>query len=107
VQQYQKPEEVTNYLLWLTNQHKAKIKITPENSGDNQTLPGFLHILREYISKEVFDEKEAAAFFQAFGPFDPDRIKHTLEVLLAVEPPNLHISFYLNHIQTKLMGGTS
>lgn len=107
VQQYQKPEEVTNYLLWLTNQHKAKIRITPVNSKDNQTIEGFLHILREYISKEVFDENEAVAFFQTFGPFDPDQIKNALDDLLAVEPPNLHISFYLNHIQTKLMGGTA
>jgi len=30
-----------------------------------------------------------------------------LDDLLAVEPPNLHISFYLNHIQTKLHGGVS
>ena len=96
LQQYKKPEKITDYLGWITNQHKAKIKITPvnsEKSEDNQTLAGFLHILREYISKEVFDEKEAAAFFQTFGPFDPDRLKHTLDDLLAVEPANLHISF--------------
>ena len=110
LQQYKKPEKITDYLGWITNQHKAKIKITPvnsEKSEDNQTLAGFLHILCEYISKEVFDEEEAAAFFQTFGPFDPDRLKNTLDDLLAVEPANLHISFYLNRIQTKLRGGTS
>ena len=110
LEQDQMPEEKTDYLGWLTGEHKKKIKITPANgksSGDNQTLAGFLQILREYISKEVFDEKEAAAFFQTFGPFDPDRLKRILDDLLAVEPKDLHISFYLNHIQTKLMGGSS
>lgn len=110
LEQDQMPEEKTDYLGWLTGEHKKKIKITPANgksSGDNQTLAGFLQILREYISKEVFDEKEAAAFFQTFGSFDPDRLKRILDDLLAVEPKDLHISFYLNHIQTKLMGGSS
>jgi len=108
--QVQMPEEKTDYLGWLTGKHKKKIKITPANgksSGDNQTLPAFLQILRGYISRQVFDEKEATAFFQTFGPFDPDRLKRILDDLLAVEPKNLHISFYLNHIQTKLMGGPS
>jgi len=110
LQQDQNPGEKTDYLRWLTHQHKAKIKITPANgksTRNNQTLETFLHILREHVSKEVFDEKEATAFFQTFGPFDPDRLKRVLDDLLAVEPKNLHISFYLNHIQTKLMGGTS
>lgn len=108
--QDQMPEEKTDYLGWLTGKHKKKIEITPaagKSPGDNQALAIFLRILQEYISKEVFDEKEAAAFFQTFGPFDPDRLKHILDDLLAVEPPNLHISFYLNHIQTKLHGGVS
>jgi len=104
------PEAKTDYLGWLTGKHKKKIKIAPVNGkspGDNQTLETFLQILRGYISREVFDETEAAAFFQTFGPFGPDRLKRILDDLLAVEPPNLHISFYLNHIQTRLMGGTS
>ena len=106
--QDQNPEEKSDYLGWLTGKHKAKIKITPpvNNSPKAQTFTGFLNILREHISKEVFDEKEAAAFFQTFGPFDPDRLKRILDDLLAVEPKDLHISFYLNHIQTKLMGRT-
>jgi len=110
VDQDQSPEEKTDYLGWLTRKHKKKIEIVPANGkspGGNQTLAGFLHILREHISKEVFDEKEATAFFQTFGPFDPDRLKHTLDDLLAVEPDNLHISFYLNHLQSRLRGGTS
>jgi putative transposase len=109
LEQDQSPEEKTDYLGWLTHQHKAKIKITPpvNNSPKAQTLTGFLNILREHISREVFDEKEATAFFQTFGPFDPDRLKRTMDDLLAVEPHNLHISFYLNHIQTKLLGGSS
>ena len=104
------PEEKTDYLGWLTGKHKKKITIVPadgKSPGDNQTLESFLHILRECISQEVFDEKEAAAFFQAFGPFDPVRLKRTMDDLLAVEPDNLHISFYLNYIQSKLPGKTS
>jgi len=110
LQKGQNSEEKTDYLGWLTHHHKAKIIITPangKNPGENQTLGIFLHILREHIAEEVFNEKEAAAFFQTFGPFDPDRLKRILDDLLAVEPKNLHISFYLNHIQTRLMGGTS
>jgi putative transposase len=108
--QDQNSEEKTDYLGWLTGKHKKKIKITPANGkspGENQTLRIFLHILQEHVSKEVFDEKEAAAFFQTFGPFDPDRLTRILDDLLAVEPKNLHISFYLNHIQTRLRGGSS
>ncbi|MDY6844198.1 MAG: hypothetical protein SVW57_08940 [Thermodesulfobacteriota bacterium] len=44
---------------------------------------------------------------RTFGPFDPDRVKRILDDLLAVQPKDLHISFYLDHIRTKLMGGTS
>jgi len=110
LKQDQSPEEKTDYLGWLTGKHKEKIKITPadgKSSEGNQPLKTFLQILQEHISKQVFDEEEAAAFFQSFGPFDPDRIKRILDDLLAVQPRNLHISFYLNHLQTKLRGGTS
>ncbi|PXF54726.1 MAG: hypothetical protein C4B58_15670 [Deltaproteobacteria bacterium] len=107
LQQYQNSGEKTDYLGWLTQQQKAKIQITPsvDNSSNTQTLAGFLNILRERIAEEVFDEREATAFFQTFGPFDADRLKHTLDNLLAVEPKNLHISFYLNHIQDQIPGG--
>jgi hypothetical protein len=107
LQQYQNSGEKTDYLGWLTQQKKAKIQITPSvnNSSNTQTLAGFLNILRERISREVFDEREATAFFQTFGPFDVDRLKYTLDNLLAVEPKNLHISFYLNHIQDQIPGG--
>lgn len=110
LEQDRNPEEKSDYLGWLTGKHKKKIEIIPaagKSPGGAQPLETFLHILRECISQEVFDEKEAAAFFQAFGPFDPDRVTHILDDLLAVEPNDLHISFYLNHIQTKLMGGPS
>jgi hypothetical protein len=33
------------------------------------------------------------------------RIKHMLADLLAAHPANLHLSFYLNHIQDQLLGG--
>jgi len=109
LQKSQNSGKKTDYLGWLTQQHRAKIQITPPvNTFPNtQTLAGFLNILRERIAREVFDEKQATAFFQAFGPFDAGRLKLTLDTLLAAEPKNLHITFYLNYIQTKLMGGKS
>jgi len=49
----------------------------------------------------------ATEFIESFAPFNPDMLKESLEDLLAVEPPNMHFSFYLNYIQIKLMGGKS
>ena len=40
------------------------------------------------------------------GPVDPDQPKSTLEDILAVHhppTPNLHMSFYLNYIQNRLI----
>jgi hypothetical protein len=107
VQQDQSTEKKTDYLGWLTEKHKTKTQITTsdKSSPNRQTLTGFLSILREHVAPEVFDQTIAAEFFESFGPFDPDRLKEALEDLLAVEPPNMHLSFYLDYIQIKLMGG--
>ena len=105
----QKPEEKTDYLGWLTQKHKTKTRISSsEKKTDNaQTLTDFLAILRGHLATEVFDQAMATEFFQTYGPFDMDRLRATLDALLAVEPPNLHLSFYLDHIQNQLIGGQS
>ncbi len=102
-----KPQETVDYLAWLTQTHKKKTKITPgkadEKSQDN--LQGFLDLLRQHIHPDVFDLSLATEFFDTFGPFDMAKIKQILADLLAAHPSNLHLSFYLNHIQDQLFGG--
>jgi len=105
----QKPEEKTDYLGWLTQKHKAKTGIasSEKKSPKAQSLADFLDLLRRRLATAVFDEATAADFFEIYGPFDLDRVKYSLDALLAVEPPNLHLSFYLDHIQNQLIGGQS
>jgi len=100
-------KQKTDYLGWLTQKHKAKTQITSfqEKPARDQTLTAFLEILRQRLAPEVLDQSLAIEFFETFGPFDLERLKATLDTLLAVEPPNLHLSFYLDHIQTQLIGG--
>lgn len=102
-------EEKTDYLGWLTQKHKGKTKISSseKKSPKAQSLADFLDILRRRLAIEVFDQATAADFFEIYGPFDLDRVKYSLDALLAVEPPNLHLSFYLDHIQNQLIGGQS
>lgn len=102
-------EEKIDYLSWLTRKHKEKTKISsPEKKTDkNRHLQGFLTLLQHHIHPDVFDPALATEFFETFGPFDPSQIKDILTDLLAAHPHNLHISFYLNHIQHKLIGDKS
>jgi hypothetical protein len=99
-------EEKIDYLAWLTKQHKKKTKISSEGkkTGTNQNLQAFLSILRDRIHPEVFDQALATEFFETFGPFNLQRLKDILTDLLAAHPPNLHLSFYFNHIQDQLFG---
>jgi len=102
-----KPEETVDYLAWLTQTHKKKTKITP-GKGDEKSqdsLEDFLALLQQHIHPDVFDPSLATEFFDSFGPFDMKRIKQILADLLAAHPSNLHLSFYLNHIQDQLLGG--
>ena len=55
---------------------------------------------------KVFDQKLCTEFFNTYGPFDIKKIKHILDTLLGVHPNNLHIAFYLEHIQYHLIGDT-
>ncbi|NQU02951.1 MAG: DDE-type integrase/transposase/recombinase [Syntrophaceae bacterium] len=102
-------EEKIDYLAWLTQKHKGKIRLTSpgEKSDSKQNLQGFLSILRDRLDPEVFDQIEATAFFETYGPFDLQRLENILTDLLAAHPPNLHLSFYFNHIQNQLFGGQS
>jgi putative transposase len=103
----QKPQEKLDYLSWLTQTHRKKIKIISgkeENAG-REALQGFLSLLRQRIHPDVFDPPLATEFFDAFGPFDLKKIEKILDDLLAAHPANLHLSFYLNHIQDRMEGG--
>lgn len=102
-------KEKTDYLSWLTQHHKDKIEITSDQNDPSkaQGVSDFLAMLRERLAPEVFDEMLAAEFFESFGPFDLKQLKIYLDDLLAVEPANYHISFYLDAIRRQLMGGPS
>lgn len=110
--QESKPEEKIDYLAWLTHTHKEKTKITSAAKGEDNNqgsdgLKNFLALLEQYIHPDVFDPSLATEFFDTFGPFDMTRIEKILDHLLAAHPANLHLSFYLNHIQDQLLGGKS
>jgi hypothetical protein len=102
----QEPEKKLDYLSWLTQTHRRKIKISgKEEKSGTDALQGFLSLLRQRIHPDVFDPSLASEFFDAFGPFHLRRIEKILDDLLAAHPANLHLSFYLNHIQDRMEGG--
>jgi putative transposase len=105
--QEEKSEETLDYLSWLTQTHQKKMKIIPgkEEVRDQRPLQGFLSVLQKHIHPDVFDPSPATDFFDSFGPFDMTKIDQILHDLLAAHPANLHLSFYLNHIQDQLLGG--
>ena len=105
--QEEKPQEKLDYLSWLTQTHQKKIQITPgkEEVRDRGPLQSFLSVLQKHIHPDVFDPSPATEFFDSFGPFDMTKIDQILHDLLAAHPANLHLSFYLNHIQDHLLGG--
>jgi putative transposase len=102
------PSTKTDYLGWLTQQHKKEKTITKEKttSDPSKTLAQFIALLREHIDPKVFDQTLCTEFFNTYGPFDIKTIKHILATSLAVHPHNLHTAFYLEHIQHRLIGGT-
>jgi hypothetical protein len=106
IQQDLRAEEKIDYLSWLTRRNKAKTTLTSarENSDSKHNLADFLSILRDRIDPEVFDQIQAIEFFETYGPFDRKRLKIILTDLLAAHPPNLHLSFYFNHIRNQLFG---
>jgi transposase InsO family protein len=102
-------EKKIDYLTWLTKKHRKKTNLTlvKKKTGTNDNLQGFLSILRDHIHPDVFDQDMATEFFETFGPFDQKRLKNIIIDLLALHPPNLHLSFYFNHIQNQLFGDKS
>jgi transposase InsO family protein len=104
IPQMQNHNQKTDYLGWLTQKHSAKTQITSPQKDPKNTLQDFLDILQQRLAAEVFDQNLATEFFELYGPFDPRQLQVTLDQLLAVEPPNLHLSFYLEHIKNQLIG---
>lgn len=94
--------EKTDYLGWLTQKHRARVQITPARKNSGKTE--FVNLLRQRLDPEIFDEPLAAEFFETYGPFDMDRLEGAIDTLLAVHPPNLHLSFYLDCIHNQLLG---
>jgi putative transposase len=110
--QESKPEQKLDYLAWLTQTHKKKVKIpSPGKAQDSipnsNGLHDFLALLAQHIHPDVFDSSLATEFFEAFGPFGTTKVKKILLDLLAAHPANLHLSFYLNHIHDQFFGGKS
>jgi transposase InsO family protein len=101
--------ENIDYLTWLTSQHRKKtnIRVVKKKPSPHDHLQAFLSTIRDHIHPDVFDPAPATEFFETFGPFDLQRLKNILTNLLAVHPPNLHLSFYLNHIRNQLFGENS
>jgi len=101
------PEQELDYLRWLTQTHKEKIKMPFIPDDDNPNgCQGFLDLLKQHIDPDVFNPALAADFFYTFGPFNMKKVEQTLYDLLAAHPANLHLTFYLNHIQNQHFGGT-
>jgi transposase InsO family protein len=102
-------EEKVDYLAWFTQEHRKKtnLRVVKKKTGADHSLQGFLSTLRDNIHPDVFDPALATEFFETFGPFDLQRLKNILTDLLAAHPPNLHLSFYFNHIQNQLFGDKS
>lgn len=98
----------TDYLAWLTQQHKREKGITKKDPRPDSSavLTKFMALLREHIDPKVFDQRLCTVFFHTYGPFDIKKIKHILTSLLAVHPNNLHTAFYLENIRDHLMGDT-
>jgi transposase InsO family protein len=100
------PQIKTDYLGWLTQQHKRNITKENPKADASKTLNEFIHLLSEHIDPKVFDQKRCTEFFNAYGPFDIQKIKPILDTLLAAHPNNLHTAFYLEQIQRYLIGDT-
>ncbi len=100
------PSAKTDYLGWLTQQHKRQKSVAQENpkSDPSAALTQFTALIGQHIDPKVFDQKLCTEFFNTYGPFDIKKIEHILDTLLGVHPNNLHTAFYLEHIQYHLIG---
>jgi hypothetical protein len=95
----------TDYLGYLTQKQRKAVSVAQRPSSPKTSLKLFLAILKARIAAPVFDQKQAERFYRTYGPFDPQRLKTCLDMLLLAQPPNLHISVYLQHIKDRLIGG--
>ena len=94
----------TDYLGHLTRKHRRKVALEEHRPPAPMPLAGFLDILKNRIDKAVFDPLEAERFYRTYGPFEPRKLENCLDALLRCQPPNLHISVYLQHICDRLIG---
>jgi hypothetical protein len=94
----------TDYLGHLTQKHRKATAVEPPRAPAAMSLDNFLDILKNRIDQAVFDPQAAERFYHTYGPFDPVQLKTCLDALLRCQPPNLHISVYLQHICDRLIG---
>jgi transposase InsO family protein len=99
-------EKKTDYLGFLKKKYKnGDDDIPSPDTRASVPSPGydgsgaFVHMLKERISPEVFDEHAAREHWTRFGPIDIFTAAEALDDLLMYHPPNLHISFYLDHLK--------
>ena len=94
------PSAKTDYLGWLTQQHKKQKSVTQENpkSDSSAALTEFTALLRQHIDPKVFDQKLCTEFFNTYGPFDIKKIKHILDTLLAVHIPIICTQLFILNI---------
>ena len=72
---------------------------SPESAKGDEDPGAFIHMLKERIAPEVFDEKAIHEHWIRYGPIDIMTASQTLDDLLIYHPRNLHISFYLDHLK--------
>lgn len=94
----------TDYLGHLTQKHRRTAAVEPPRPPAAMSPAGFLDILKKRIDPAVFDPQAAERFYRTYGPFDSAQLKTCLDALLRCQPPNLHISVYLQHICDRLIG---
>lgn len=101
----QREHPPTDYLGYLTKRHQNRIKTAAGKKSNQTNLKTFLAILSKRIDIQVFDTELATEFYNTYGPFEPNRLAACLDNLLCNQPGNLHLSFYLEHIQDQLIQG--
>lgn len=99
------PAEKTDYLGFLKKKYGSDSEPVICNEAEDVVrsefngVDEFVKLFKKRLAPEVFDEQELRDHWARYGPLDLDIIDDTLEGLLAECPGNLHITYYLTHIQ--------
>ncbi len=99
------PAEKTDYLGFLKKLHGTGEDPFPRTEAEEKTTPvidgvdAFVALFKKNVAPEVFDERALRDHWARYGPLDLDTIDDALEGILAQCPRNLHITYYLSHIQ--------